>query len=130
MRVLCVEDNVDVAALLHEALTDEGYVVEVAYAGEEALASVKATRPDVILLDLNLPDIDGFTLCTHFRVELGIPVIMVTARHTNDDMAAGFEHGADDYVTKPFNMQILLRRLEAVTRYHATPSEDAGGPPA
>jgi DNA-binding response OmpR family regulator len=121
MHVLCVEDNVDVASLLFEGLTDAGYIVDLAYTGEEALAAVAMRRPDVILLDITLPDIDGFTLCTRFREEQGIPVIMVTARHTTDDMAAGFEHGADDYVTKPFNMQILLRRLEAVTRYHDLP---------
>ena len=123
MRVLCVEDNVDVASLLFEALTDAGYLVDLAYTGEEALAAVATSRPDVILLDITLPDIDGITLCARFREEQDIPVIMVTARHTTDDMAAGFEHGADDYVTKPFNMQILLRRLEAVTRYREEPSD-------
>ena len=127
MRVLCVEDNPDVAIVLRDVLTDAGYTVELAYQGTEALAAVEERRPDIVLLDVNLPDIDGFTLCTQFRETFGVPVIMVTARQSDDDMATGFEHGADDYVTKPFNMQILLRRIEAVTRPRHGASGAAGG---
>jgi DNA-binding response OmpR family regulator len=115
-RVLCVDDDVYLTELLDYALTREGFVVQVAHTATQALEAVERERPDALILDVNLPGADGFTLCGHFRTALKLPVIMLTARHAEEEIIAGFGQGADDYITKPFSMQVLIYRLRAVLR--------------
>jgi DNA-binding response OmpR family regulator len=126
-RVLCVDDDTLLTDLLRYALTSAGYAVQIANTGAEGLQYAQSNPPDVAIVDVNLPDKDGFSLCSSFRHELNIRVIMMTARRLEPDLVAGFEHGADDYITKPFNMKILLARLRTVmARDRATaPSLDS-----
>jgi DNA-binding response OmpR family regulator len=91
-------------------------VVQVAGSATAALAAAVTDRPDLVLLDACLPDGDGFALCARLRTALHIPVIMLTARQSVEEVLTGFERGADDYVTKPFTMQILMRRVQVVLR--------------
>ena len=114
--ILCVDDDMYLADLLRYALTRVGYSVQLAHTGAAALRAAHATRPDLVIADVNLPDIDGFELCTQFRTRFGLPVIMLTARGADDDVLAGFDHGADDYIAKPFSMHVLICRVEAVVR--------------
>jgi DNA-binding response OmpR family regulator len=115
-RILCVDDDAYLTDLLRYALTQAGYVVQVASSGADALSTGLAERPDLVLLDANLPDADGFELCARFRTSWHVPVIMLTARKADEEVLAGFESGADDYVTKPFTMQVLVYRVQAVLR--------------
>jgi len=125
MNILCVEDEPDIADILRQVLTEAGHSVTLVANATPVLGMVARQRPDVVLLDANLPDMDGFDLCAVLRHELHVPVIMVTARASDDQIISGFEHGADDYITKPFDLQVLLHRVEAVTRYnHSRPSDD------
>jgi DNA-binding response OmpR family regulator len=117
--VLLVEDDPRVRRVLQLALRDEGYVVSLAASGREGLAALDSRTPDVVLLDVMLPDLDGFDVCRRIRRESDVPVIMVTARTDSHDVVAGLEAGADDYVTKPLvakelsaRIRVLLRRLE------------------
>jgi DNA-binding response OmpR family regulator len=118
-RVLVVEDEPDVATLLRHHLTREGYEVVIATSGPEALRRARELRPDVVLLDIMVPELDGWEVCRRLRQEpatLGIPVIMVTGRVGEADKVRGFEAGVDDYVTKPFSARELVARVRAVTR--------------
>jgi DNA-binding response OmpR family regulator len=114
--ILVVEDDPHLARLLHDVVDAHGYGVECVPNGQAALAAAAARRPAAILLDVNLPDVDGFSLCTIFCERFGLPVILLTGRATEVDILRGFAHGADDYVTKPFNIEVLLARLRAVLR--------------
>lgn len=114
--ILCVDDDMYLADLLRYALTRVGYAVQLAHTGGSALRAARVKRPDLVIADVNLPDFDGFELCRQLRTQLGLPVIMLTARDSDDDMLAGFDHGADDYVAKPFSMHELICRVEAVVR--------------
>ena len=120
MRVLVVEDDGDTAALIQSAFRRECAAdVEVVGAGAAALRAVDADPPEVMILDLNLPDIDGFTLCRRLRSRgerPSMPIIVVTARASEADRVRAFELGADDYVTKPFGFRELTARVRAVTR--------------
>ena len=113
MRVLIVEDEDAIAEPLSEGLTREGYAVERASTGAEALA---AGDVDVVLLDLRLPDIDGYTVCRELRARSDVPIIIVSARGEEVDRIVGLELGADDYLVKPFGFGELLARMRAVTR--------------
>jgi two-component system OmpR family response regulator len=115
-KVLCVDDDIYLTDLLRYALTREGYLVQVATCGAEALKIVEVDPPDVVLLDVNLPDMNGYELCARLHRGFNIPVIMLTARGTDEDALAGFSQGADDYVSKPFSMQVLMHRVHAVLR--------------
>ncbi|HWE60277.1 MAG TPA: response regulator transcription factor [Chloroflexota bacterium] len=115
-RVLCVDDDVYLTELLEYALSREGFMVRIAHTATQALEAAERERPDVVILDVNLPGADGFTLCAHFRTVVRLPVIMLSARHTEEEVIAGFGQGADDYVTKPFSMQVLVHRLHALVR--------------
>lgn len=124
MRVLIVEDNRDLAANVAEYLTQHHVFAKITPDGEKALASAARERFDVVLLDLNLPDVEGLELCR--RLQCGGPgtkVLMLTARDTGRDKLAGFEAGADDYVTKPFNLPELLARIRALARRGAGPDQ-------
>jgi DNA-binding response OmpR family regulator len=115
-KILCVDDDVYLTDLLQYALGREGYSVQVANRGAKAIQLAETDPPDAVILDVNLPDANGFTLCTQFRTALHVPVIMLTARHADEDVVHGFGLGADDYISKPFNMQVLVHRLNAVLR--------------
>jgi two-component system, OmpR family, alkaline phosphatase synthesis response regulator PhoP len=126
-RILVVDDEQDILDLLEYALTREGYQVTAAGSGEEALRQVRAVTPDLIVLDLMLPGLDGLTLCTVLRTDpttSAIPIIMLTARGEEADVVRGLQAGADDYVTKPFSPRVLAARVGAVLR-RSPPEETA-----
>ena len=114
--VLLVEDDARVRRVLHLALQDEGYDVQEAATGEAGLRHLAAAEPDVILLDLMLPDDDGFAICRRIRRTSAVPVIIVSARTDSHDVVAGLEAGADDYVCKPLVAKELAARMRALLR--------------
>ncbi len=113
MRVLIVEDEDAIALPLADGLSREGFDVVRVATGAEALA---ADEPDIVLLDLRLPDIDGLDVCRRLRERSQLPIIIVTARGEEADRVVGLELGADDYVVKPFGLRELIARIRAVTR--------------
>lgn len=117
MRVLVVEDEPDMAASLAWGLGEEGYVVDVASDGVEGLWKAQESSPDVIVLDVMLPGMDGYQLCRRLR-EAGrwTPILMLTAMDEDLDHAEGLDAGADDYLAKPFSYPVLLAHLRALTR--------------
>jgi DNA-binding response OmpR family regulator len=114
--VLVVDDDRKTVDLIRLYLERAGYAVEVAYDGREALARVEAGVPDLVVLDLMLPRMDGLDVCHVIRETARLPIIMLTARSTEEDKLAGLETGADDYVTKPFSPRELVARVRAVLR--------------
>jgi DNA-binding response OmpR family regulator len=125
-RVLLIDDDPSLLDVLSLALLDAGHAVDVARDGHDGLALARAARPDVIVSDVNMPRVDGFTLCRRLR-EAGerVPVVLLTSRDSEIDEALGLELGADDYVTKPFSTRVLLARVAALLR-----RETARGSPA
>ncbi len=118
-RVLVVEDERDVADLIRYNLTKEGYDVVVAPTGSDALKQAREVHPDLVLLDIMVPQLNGWEVCRRLKQDVetkNIPVIMVTGRVEEGDKVLGFEMGADDYVTKPFSPRELLARIRAVAR--------------
>ena len=118
-RVLVVDDEPDLVELIHYNLTKAGYDVAGVLSGEEALAHVRSSLPDLIVLDVLLPGLDGLEVCKTLRrnpTTAGIPIVMLTARSEDADVVAGLELGADDYLTKPFSPRVLLARIKAVLR--------------
>lgn len=115
-RVLVVDDDVKTVELVKLYLNRDGYRVLTAYDGVEALRLAREGHPDLIVLDLMLPGIDGLEVCHTLREESDVPIIMLTARTTDEDKLAGLELGADDYVTKPFSPRELAARVRAVLR--------------
>ncbi|HKZ07478.1 MAG TPA: response regulator [Methylomirabilota bacterium] len=118
-RVLIVEDEPDIRELLGFHLEREGYHVMRASTGTEALRQVRHARPDLVILDLMLPEMDGLEVCRRLRAEAGtagVPVIMLTAKGDEVDRVVGLEMGADDYVVKPFSPKEVLARVRAVLR--------------
>ena len=115
-RVLVVDDNEKIVEVLRAYLEREGYEVSVAIDGEAAYASAAAARPDIALLDVMLPGIDGLELTRRLQNEYGTPVILVTARSDEVDRLVGLEIGADDYITKPFSPREVVARVKAVLR--------------
>ncbi len=116
-RLLVVEDDPQVRAMLTRALRYEGFEVAAACDGAEAMASLRSSRPDLLLLDLLLPDADGVDLCGRLRADGDpLPILMLTARDTISDRVAGFEAGADDYLVKPFSTAELVARVRALLR--------------
>jgi two-component system OmpR family response regulator len=117
MRVLVVEDEVKMAALIRRGLGEEGLAADVAGSGEEGLLQAAATEYDAIILDVILPGIDGFRTCRRLREDgIWAPVLMLTARGAIEDRVAGLDGGADDYLTKPFSFAELSARLRALIR--------------
>jgi two-component system alkaline phosphatase synthesis response regulator PhoP len=117
--ILVVEDEDDIRELLRYNLTKEGYRVTCVASGEEALKAARALLPDLVLLDLMLPGVDGLEVCRLLKQEAqtrGLAIVMLTAKGEEADIVAGLELGADDYVTKPFSPRVLLARLRAVLR--------------
>jgi DNA-binding response OmpR family regulator len=115
-RVLVVDDDPTVAEVVAGYLDRAGYVVDRAADGPSALARAAAHRPDLVVLDLMLPGMDGLEVCRRLRARIPVPVIMLTARGDEDDRILGLEVGADDYVTKPFSPRELVLRVESVLR--------------
>lgn len=115
-RILLVEDESSIAVPFASALRREGFEPTIAGSAAEARAAWRSLAPDLVLLDLSLPDGDGRQLCGEVRAELGVPVIMVTARGTETDRIVGLELGADDYVVKPFSSAEVAARIRAVLR--------------
>ena len=126
-RVLVVDDDRNIVQLVRMYLEKDGYQVAVAYDGEEALASARAFKPDLVVLDLMLPGLDGLEVCRRIRWESGVPIIMLTARTTEGDKLTGLDVGADDYVTKPFSPRELIARIRAVLR-RAPGADELAGP--
>lgn len=127
VRILVVEDEEDILALLHFNLIKSGYNVETATCGEEGLKKITEHRPDLLLLDLMLPGIDGLEICRRLREDpetAQLPVIMLTARGEEDEIVRGLELGADDYVTKPFSIKVLQARIQTVLRRRSEESEE------
>lgn len=114
--ILIVEDEKKISDIVKFNLEKEGYHTEVAYDGEEALQKVVSCQPDLILLDLMLPKLDGFQVCRKVREQYAMPIIMLTAKEEEVDKVLGLEMGADDYITKPFGMRELLARVKANLR--------------
>jgi len=123
VRILIVEDEDAIAAPLAEGLSREGFEVERVATGAAAL---EASEPDLVLLDLRLPDMDGLDVCRELRLRSDVPIIVVTARGEEVDRVVGLEVGADDYVVKPFGLRELIARIRAVSR-RARPREAGDG---
>jgi len=115
-RVLVVDDDRRIVELLRLYLEQDGYWVLAAYDGLEALEMAREVRPDLILLDLMLPWMEGLDVCRILKAETEVPVVMLTAKTTDEDKLAGLETGADDYITKPFNPREVVARVWAVLR--------------
>ncbi|SFP03254.1 MULTISPECIES: response regulator transcription factor [Actinomadura] len=128
-RVLVVDDEANIRDLIEVALRFHGFATVTAGTGEEAFAAARRDRPDLVLLDVMLPDLDGFEVCRRLRADGDqVPVIFLTARDTPSDTVTGLTLGGDDYVTKPFSIEALIARVRAVLRRAAQPAaspEDA-----
>ncbi|SEG39793.1 DNA-binding response regulator, OmpR family, contains REC and winged-helix (wHTH) domain [Saccharopolyspora kobensis] len=124
-RVLLIEDDPAVRQGLELALTRQGHRVDAVGTGELGLERLRADRPDVVVLDLMLPGIDGFEVCRRIQAESLVPIIMLTARGDDVDVVAGLEAGADDYVVKPVQARVLEARIRAVLRRAGREQESA-----
>lgn len=128
-RLLVIEDDADIRELIAYNLRKEGYQVVVADEGTEGLKLAAQNPPDLVLLDLMLPDLDGLEVCRRLKRDptlASMPVVMVTAKGGESDIVAGLELGADDYITKPFSPRVLVARTRAVLRrLDAVPADDA-----
>lgn len=120
--ILVVDDDAALAEMLQLVLTQEGFDTVSCATGDAALQQFRASRPDLLLLDLMLPGRDGVSVCRDIRAESGVPIVMLTARSDTADVVAGLEAGADDYVAKPFKAKELVARIR--TRLRRTPSDD------
>ncbi len=114
--VLVVDDEPHIVELVRLYLANEGFSVEAAYTGREALEKFRASQPALVVLDLMLPEMDGWEVCRQIRHESDLPIIMLTARSDDVDKIVGLELGADDYLAKPFNPRELVARIKAILR--------------
>jgi DNA-binding response OmpR family regulator len=114
--ILVVDDEATLRETVVDALEAEGFKVSAAADGREALARFRAERPDLVLLDLMLPEMSGIEVCRIIRAESGVPIVMLTAKDSELDKVVGLELGADDYVTKPFSLRELSARIRAIFR--------------
>jgi two-component system alkaline phosphatase synthesis response regulator PhoP len=114
--ILVVDDEKNIVQLARLYLGNEGFRVEEAYDGKQALDKARAVNPDLVVLDIMMPEMDGLTVCRELRKTSSVPVIMLTARDDDVDKIVGLEVGADDYITKPFNPRELVARVKAVLR--------------
>lgn len=127
-HILIVEDDSRILRLERFILEDDGFLVREAGSGEEALEALEARPPDLVLLDIGLPGMDGFATCQRIRECSQVPIIMVTAEDKDHHKVRGLELGADDYVTKPFSTTELMARVKAVLRRHDLSSGDTAAP--
>jgi two-component system response regulator MprA len=121
-RILVIEDEERIRQFLKRGLTYENYVVETAIDGKDGLEKARDTPPDLVLLDIMLPGMDGFEVCRRLRAASDVPILMLTAKEAIEDRVAGLDAGADDYLVKPFSFDELLARVRALLR-RAQPSQ-------
>ncbi len=126
-RILIVEDEINIATPVKTYLERAGFDVAHALTGSAALRMLVETPPNLVVLDLNLPDIDGLEVCRRIRALSQVPIIMVTARDDDIDKIVGLEVGADDYLTKPFNVRELVLRVKAILRRAPVTARQVGG---
>ncbi len=129
-HIIMVEDEVDMADLVATRLTREGYQVTVLHDGREGLEAIRAATPDLVLLDIMLPGMQGTEIAAKLRDDprtASVPIIMLTAKSEESDIVVGLRFGADDYVTKPFSMSVLLARVDAILRRTVTTAIPAKG---
>ncbi|HIZ10862.1 MAG TPA: response regulator transcription factor [Candidatus Eubacterium faecavium] len=124
-KILVVDDDLNICELLKIYLENEGYTVFVANDGQAAVDTFTAKSPDLVLLDIMLPKMDGWQVCREIRKTSGVPIIMLTAKGETFDKVLGLELGADDYVTKPFDAKEVMARIKAVLRRSKGESENA-----
>lgn len=127
-EILVVEDEADILEIIRFNLAREGFAINVAVNGAQALKMIARSRPDMVLLDLMLPGVDGLEVCRLLKRDMrtaGIPIIMVSAKGEESDVVSGLELGAADYIVKPFSMKVLLARVRAVLRRRQEPACDA-----
>lgn len=129
-KVLVVDDERPIVEILKINLQREGYVVFEAYDGEEAVSKAMTVEPDLILLDVMLPKLDGFSVCKKIREKSSVPILMLTAREEEFDKVLGLELGADDYITKPFSVRELMARVKANMRRNQSQFADEEKAPA
>lgn len=122
MHILVVDDDPEIRRVLQRGLAYEGYTVELAADGQTALVLARQTPPDLVILDLRLPDLDGVEVCRRLRAGDDVPILMLTARDGVSDKVAGLDAGADDYLVKPFVMDELLARVRALLRRKQSPT--------
>ena len=125
MKILVVDDEALLVKGIRFNLQNEGYEVITGSDGQEAVDQVKAESPDLVVLDVMMPNMDGLTACRKIREFSDIPIIMLTAKTDDMDKLIGFDHGADDYLTKPFNILELKARIRAILRRTQRPKEEA-----
>ncbi|MEW2468464.1 response regulator transcription factor [Streptomyces sp. NPDC046994] len=124
-HILVAEDDTMQAELIRRLLLQEGHIPVVVHDGRAAIDEAKSRRPDLVVLDLMLPKVDGLGVCRVLRQDGDIPVLMLTARSTEDDLLLGLELGADDYMTKPYSPRELLARIRTVLRRTLRPADDS-----
>jgi two-component system response regulator MprA len=117
-RILVIEDEVKITDFLRRGLSYEGYEVDIAHDGEAGLAKARDDPPDLVVLDIMLPGLDGLEICRQLRTESDVPILMLTAKDAVPDRVAGLNSGADDYLVKPFAFDELLARIRALLRRH------------
>lgn len=123
-KVLVVDDDPNICDVLMMYLENEGYSVILSYDGEEALVKFNALKPDIVLLDVMLPSMDGWQVCREIRKKSSVPIIMITAKGDTFDKVLGLELGADDYIVKPFDTKEVVARIKAIARrVSAAPAE-------
>jgi two-component system, OmpR family, alkaline phosphatase synthesis response regulator PhoP len=130
-KILIIDDDVEILEYTEEALKQEGYQVKSATAGESGLKLVASFRPELILLDLMLPGMDGLSVCKNLKARTesaAIPVIMLSAKDADADIVTGLELGAEDYITKPFRSPVLIARVRTVLRRMAVPEQQDDQP--
>ena len=130
-HILAVDDEEDILELVEHHLSREGYAVTCVGTGEQALKAARTERPDLIVLDLLLPGVDGLEVCRRLKADAetaSIPIVMLTAKGEEADIVAGLELGADDYIPKPFSPRVLTARVRAVLRRRAQPPTDESTP--
>ncbi|MSP12495.1 MAG: response regulator transcription factor [Chloroflexi bacterium] len=123
-RILVIDDEPKIVEVIRRGLLFDGYQVEVAYDGTAGLAQARDISPDLIVLDLMLPGIDGLEVCRRVRAASDVPILMLTAKDTVPDRVAGLDSGADDYLVKPFALDELLARIRAMLRRHKPEAKD------
>ena len=116
MRVLVIEDEKSVASFIRKGLEEQSFIVDIAYDGQIGKRLAEQTEYDIILLDIIIPAINGLTLCQQIRRNSSVPILLLTALGTTEDIVRGLDSGADDYLTKPFKFQELLARMRALVR--------------
>ncbi|WP_296137733.1 MtrAB system response regulator MtrA [uncultured Tessaracoccus sp.] len=122
--ILIVDDDAALSEMLQIVLRQEGFDTVRAASGDQALTEFRRSRPDLVLLDLMLPGMDGVTVCRHLRQQSGVPIVMLTAKSDTADVVAGLEAGADDYVAKPFKIKELIARIRTRLRRAVDDGED------